>query len=84
MQSSPVALLGVGVELEHGQGQLGQDWGASAQELDKPGQIGRSRPFTCLLPHVGGPSGNCCAYRQGPLGLMGKKATLSSCCVPDT
>lgn len=41
MQSSPVELLGVGVELEHGQGQHGQDWGASAQELGKQGQSGR-------------------------------------------
>lgn len=41
MQSSPVELLGVGVEMVHGQGQHGQGSGASAQKLEMQGQRGR-------------------------------------------
>ena len=35
MQFSPVDLLGVGEGVVNGQGQHGQGWGASVQELEK-------------------------------------------------
>lgn len=57
--TKPVELLGVGVELEHGQGQHGQDWGASAQGLESKARVA-GRAHLLAFCHVW----------EGPLGLL--------------